>query len=198
MNDYIGTPFFYIVLICVLVFLYVIATGILKYFKAKKKVKSNKAKADEATQTKTDEVEKVQTYEEFAQADEEIPVVKDESLEKFTTESEVKSFEEQAFDFLNDSNNNSLLEDFFGVGAGDLFSKPIESQFDYAIKEYDYNKIWEYEPAPIDYNYNYDVNYEPPKRTSKLRKQFKKMNKIQKALVVASIFDKNLKKAKYN
>lgn len=192
MNNFIGTPFFYIILIGCLVFLYAIIVGISKTLKAKKKAKKSKEKADSEDQKKNDVNDKVETLEEFKNKEAEVvkEEVVDEALAAFTDEAPVKSFEDQALDFLNDSENDSLLNDFFGMGASDLFKTNEEPAYDYTIKEYDYNKIWEYEPAPIDYNYNYDVNYQRPKHASRLRTQFKKMNKTQRAMLFANILAK--------
>jgi len=184
MDNFINSPLFYIVLAVILILVYVILSDIFK--RRKKKKKDKKAKEDKKEEQKSDAKDEVVEYEKFEKESTSTPA--EDFVPLTDDDAPVKSFEEQALDFLNDEENERLFEEFFGTSTSDLFATDTPQTFDYAIKEYDYDKVWEYVPEEINYDYNYDVNYTRPKKTSRIKKEFKKMNNTQKAIVFANIF----------
>lgn len=193
MGDFLNSPFFYIVLIGVGVLIYVILSDIFKRRKKKGKGKSkNNDKADDSK--KDNAKEEVVAYEKFNSE----PTTSSQEFAPLTDDDvPIKSFEEQALDFLSDEENEKLFEEFFGTSTSDLFSDAPISPFDYSIPDYNYDLVWEQQPKEISFDYNYDVNYVPPKKKSKVKKQFQKMNKAQKAIVVSNIFNNKKFKTKF-
>lgn len=186
MPEFLTNPFFYIVLAVVGVFIYAIFAGIHKGKKGGGKKGDDKKgdkKRDSAGDAKKEEVISYSDFQESAKAAE-TPSAEEPLINEF----EAKSFEEQAKQFFGDEDNQEFIEDFFGASTSDLFSEMPVEPFDYTIKEFDYNKEWEKAPEAISFDYNYDVNYEPPIKPSRIKKNFNKMNKTQKAIVFSNLF----------
>ncbi len=183
MLEFLGSPFFYIILAVVLVFIYAIIAGTKK---AKKGDKKDDKKSTEKASSAEAKKEEVISYTDFQKNAE---MTEAQNIEApLIDEFEAKSFDEQAKEFFENENNQGFIEDFFGESTYDMFNeKPVEP-FDYSIKEFDYNKAWETEPEAISFDYNYDVNYEPPKKPSRIKKNFNKLNKTQKAIVFSNLF----------
>ncbi len=190
MSEIFKNPFIYIVLVCVLVFLYALISGI---HKGKKGGKKGGGKTDKTSDENKggDSKEDVTTYDEFratpetintSEPEADVPVFDD------INNMEVPPLEEQAYDFFSDLENDNYLKNYFGTDSLDLFSSPKNEPIDYTIKEYDYNKVWEVEPEAISFDYdNYDVNYEPPKKQPRIKKYIKNLNNVQKAILFADI-----------
>lgn len=195
MPEIFRSPFFYIVLGCALVFLYAIIAGIhrgKKGGKGKGDGKTDKSSTDEKG---GDKKEEVTTYDEFkATPEKETTPTLELSETSFIDDinkMEVPPFEEQAYDFFNDIDNQTLFNDMFGDSSYNMFSPSNSQSVDYTIKEYDYNKVWETEPDAIGFDYdNYDVNYVPPKKQPRIKKQIKNLNKVQKAILFADVLNR--------